>query len=150
MSDRETRALERAAALGDPEARAKLERAKLREGTGTLPSLEPYDGGPPPVGMGATFGYGSDCYPYTVVDVSPSGKTIWLARDDYQIVSGSFQGGDARHEYRPDPESQGDPRTWRKATWRTVRGQAGYFVGPGRSAVRVSLGRRMFYQDPHF
>ena len=36
----------------------------------------------PAVGMGATLGVGSDRYPYTIIEVSASGKSITIQEDD--------------------------------------------------------------------
>ena len=43
----------------------------------------------PKVGDGASFGYGSDTYPYNVIEVSASGKTIKIQADTYNHSPGS-------------------------------------------------------------
>lgn len=76
----------------------------------TLPSSDPepwreVDGRLIPlVGIGASHGYGSDCYPYTVVAVSKTGHQIMLRRDDAKVVSGSFIEGNAVCDYTSRPE----------------------------------------------
>jgi len=39
------------------------------------------------VGDGANFGYGGDTYPYTVIAVSKSGRTITLQADAYRYTN---------------------------------------------------------------
>lgn len=45
---------------------------------GTNPELKPE------VGMGATLVSWTDRHPYTIVRVSPSGKTVWVKEDNYK------------------------------------------------------------------
>ncbi len=95
----------------------------------------------PVVGMGATKGVGSDCYPYTVVSVISPTKCVVVA-DLYRVVSGSEQNGSAEYEYAVDPN--GYPITIRfnsKGVWKEVGHPTGssYYVGNRRA-----------YRDPHF
>lgn len=95
----------------------------------------------PEVGMGATMGVGSDSYPYTIVQVSKTGKSFKMVRDIATAVSGSGHDGSAVYEYARDPsatiESAVMVRLDHKGRWR----QAGAPVG---------IGFRRYYQDPHF
>jgi hypothetical protein len=53
----------------------------------------------PREGVGASHGYGSDCYPYTIIKVSKTGHQIVLRPDNSRVVSGSFICGDAVCEF---------------------------------------------------
>lgn len=92
----------------------------------------------PTVGDGATMYVGSDCYPYTVVKVSPSGKTIEMREDHYRIVSGdgSFQRGIPEISYSPQPNAVPLTVRYTNRGWRW-RGSP------------VSVGFRRYYRDPH-
>lgn len=59
----------------------------------------------PVKGVGASHGYGSDCYPFTVVAVSPSGHQITLRADSARVVEGSFMEGNAVCEFYAQEES---------------------------------------------
>jgi hypothetical protein len=62
----------------------------------------------PRVGVGASHGHGSDCYPFTIVAVSKTGHQITLRADNAKVVKGDFRGGGveceftAREEYVDD------------------------------------------------
>jgi hypothetical protein len=98
----------------------------------------------PKVGMGVTMGYGSDCYPGTIVKVSPSGHAVWVVDD--------------RHTYTGPPRPYGDPgkdedwhyfRTADNEGKKATRRQNGRYAFVG-SHQALNLGARRYYQDPHF
>jgi len=97
----------------------------------------------PVVGMPATVGIGSDSYPYTVTEVSASGKSITIQRNTYKAAADSNYYGQQKYEYG---ELQGEPEVWTLRTdgrWRrkgTTKG-SGYYL---------TLGVRRAYSDPHF
>jgi hypothetical protein len=92
----------------------------------------------PKVGDFASLCFPSDSYPLIVTKVSKTAAKIELARLNYRIVSGSFQGGDAVVEYWMDPNvKHGLEARW---STRTRRYQAG--------GVSVSVGHARYYQAP--
>jgi len=64
---------------------------------GTSPTLVPV------VGMGATRMCWSDRYPYTVIAVSASGKTIKVQSDKYTRTDANGMSECQTYEYAPDP-----------------------------------------------
>lgn len=97
---------------------------------------------PVQVGEPATYGIGSDCYPYEVVKVSESGKTIHLRALSYRVVEGSSFDGSAKYEYESNPDGSIMKATLRKdGRYRRVgcTNYGGVFIGHARA-----------YRDPHF
>lgn len=92
----------------------------------------------PEVGMGITFGAGSDCYPGTISRVSESGKTFWYKRDDFRRTDSNDYGGEQEYEITPDPNAGENRVSLTKRGWREVGGGS------------VGVGFRRAYQDPHF
>lgn len=92
----------------------------------------------PVVGMGATAGYGSDRYPYTVTAVNKTGKTIKVIQTNPIWENGKIIGYD--ESYQPNT---GAIYTLRKD---------GYFYHKGGKARggAMCLGYRSYYQDPSF
>lgn len=101
----------------------------------------------PKVGDGVSFVYGSDREPGTVtaVQLFKSGarvgriRRIQVAYDSWRIVSGNFRSNNAVIEYERNEDS---PLMWltqdANGRWRMSGGN------------RVIIGRREYYQDPHF
>lgn len=91
------------------------------------------------IGMGATFCIGSDSYPATVIDITPSGKTVTIQEDNYEIISGSSHDGSAEYTYSANPN--GRVISFRYSTksknWKN-------------SSYRAYFGIRRKYYDPHF
>jgi hypothetical protein len=58
----------------------------------------------PKVGDAATWSPYNDCYPCTVIDVSPSGKTVLVQEDHYFVVSGKWP--DLKYSYTRNPEGR--------------------------------------------
>lgn len=99
----------------------------------------------PTVGMGATAGYGSDAYPYTIVAVSPSGTRISVQEDTAELVSAPGPIGSREdYIYKPNPEGQIKHYSLRKN---------GYWYPVGsdmHSGGGLAVGVRRYYQDPSF
>ena len=104
-------------------------------------------GAPSVVGDGATIlGY-SDRYAFTLVDISPSGRTITLQRDKATLLNGVSSGepdalhftpggfvghvsGRQRYLYERDPQGQVTKATLRKdGRWRQSRTDAPVILG---------------------
>lgn len=95
-------------------------------------------------GMGATVGIGSDCYPYTIVEVSPDYKTIKMQRDHYEPAAGYDYYGSQVYNYTPDPNASVE--VWTKRN-------NGRYVRKGEkkdSGYYLSIGVRKAYSDPSF
>jgi DNA-binding beta-propeller fold protein YncE len=97
----------------------------------------------PEVGMGVTYRIGSDCYPYSIIAVSASKKTIFVTRDDFRLVSGSEETGNAVYKYTTRTDLGPDVVTLRKdGRWRLQGEKKG-------SGIYV-IGERRAYNDPSF
>ena len=90
------------------------------------------------VGTLATGSYWSDCYPFEVIKVTPSGKTITIRRMDSKVISGSSHDGSAEYEYTSNPNE----RTY------TVRMTKQGYRTPCN--MRIHFGFAREYRDPHF
>lgn len=99
----------------------------------------------PTVGMGATIYAGSDAYPATVSRVSPSGKTLWVKKDEHMVVSGTWESGSVDYVTFENPAAE--ERQY------TLRGN-GRWMAKGTPANarygHLSLGTRHYAQDPSF
>lgn len=95
------------------------------------------------VGDEATGWYLSDCYPFEVIQVSASGKTIWL-RSMRTIVYGKCEhyGDDPDKVYISDRNGKVIRASWRK--------KRGLFVGSNGNGMKFSIGKAREYRDPHF
>lgn len=100
------------------------------ENTKELPKIE--------VGTLATGSYWSDCYPFEVIKLSPSGKTIYIRRMDSKVVSGSTHDGTAEYEYTSDPNGQLYTVRMTKKGYRTP------------CNMRIAFGHAREYRDPSF
>lgn len=98
----------------------------------------------PTLGMGATIGIGSDCYPATVIEVSANGKTIKVQRDNYTPSAGYDYFGNQVHTFSMNPD--GITEVW------TLRNH-GRYVRKGDkkgNGFYISFGARRAYSDPSF
>lgn len=91
------------------------------------------------IGDGATVRVGSDCYPYTVIEMTPSRKTLTLRGCTPRLLSGSFQSNDALIEYAENPAGP-----IRVARWSAKYNK--FMVG----GQPVGIGIRRYYQDPSY
>ena len=96
----------------------------------------------PKVGDLATYCIGSDRYPYEVVEVSKSGKTVTLRAMSYEIVEGSAFDGSARYCYHRNPQGSTMKATLRKDGRYRQTGCSNY--------GSVAIGYADAYRDPHF
>lgn len=96
----------------------------------------------PEVGMGATFGVGSDRYPYTVIQVTNDRKVV-LQADHYKLIGGSSQSENQIYEYTPDPFGTVVIATLR-VNGRWVR------KGQDKHSPGFYIGDRRAYRDPCF
>ena len=93
------------------------------------------------VGDGATMSVGSDMYPYTVVEVNKSGKTLTIQQDDFTLVSGDIYSG-AEYSYSQNKDAQTEVVRWSD--------KRNCFKGAGRHGTRVYVEYRNYYYDPCF
>lgn len=99
----------------------------------------------PEVGMGASHGYGSDSYPYTIVKVSPSGKKVTVQRDEVMVLEGTFTSAQMTYTTLPDPTAAEEEFSLRSnGRWHRV----GCPVGIREAGLII--GTRRYYQDPSF
>ncbi len=91
------------------------------------------------VGQGATYSIGSDSYPYTVVEMSASGRTVVLQKDS---TVRNPDDPDAGLVIERNPEGKK-----MKATWRP---RLGYYRESGSKCGHITLGTRVFSLDPSF
>jgi hypothetical protein len=90
------------------------------------------------VGTLATGSYWSDCYPFEVIKVSPSGKTITIRCLDTKLISGSDFDGTAEYEYMSNEHA---------ATYTVRLIKRGYRTPCN---MRIAFGHARAYRDPHF
>jgi hypothetical protein len=94
------------------------------------------------VGEGATMGFGSDCYPYTIIQVV-SEKKVVIQADRSKLVSGNILTEAQEYEYSRDPNGTTLVVTKRKnGKW--------YPQGQSMNSQSVYLGGRRAYRDPSF
>jgi hypothetical protein len=98
----------------------------------------------PVVGMGATAGYGSDRYPYTVIKVSTNGKTITVQADDYKPAPGHHYINNQVYTYTPNPQGETKVFTLRDNGRWVLRGES------KQGGLCLGLGVRRHYHDPSF
>jgi hypothetical protein len=95
----------------------------------------------PVVGMGATLRLGSDAYPYTIVYVSPNGKTIHVVADEHGPNKKTWP--DQDFDYTP---GNGPPEKY------SLRKNGRYHAVGSEMATwsAIHIGSRRYYQDPSF
>jgi len=98
----------------------------------------------PVIGMGATAGYGSDSYPYTVIAISANGKTITVQADDHKPAPGHHYINNQVYTYSPNPEGETKVFTLRDNGRWVLKGEG------KKNGLRLGLGHRRYYQDPSF
>lgn len=93
------------------------------------------------LGGGAHLRYGSDVYAYTVIAMSPSGKTVTLQRAHVDIIRPARSWGEQpERAFKPDPEG---------ATVKVTLRKDGRFRPVGSNTATAGPGYHEFY-DPHF
>lgn len=91
------------------------------------------------IGAPATICIGSDSYPATVIDITPSGKTVTVQEDNYYWISGDASIGNGEYKYSRNENG-------REMKFR-------YSAKYGRwknSSYRIYFGDRRYYRDPSF
>lgn len=93
----------------------------------------------PEVGMGVTERIGSDCYPYTLIQII-NPKTIVIQSDDYKCTDYKFQ----NYDITPNPDGGKITLTLRKnGRWKRKNATI-------KDSFNYGLGHRRAYQDPHY
>jgi len=95
------------------------------------------------VGVGATMVVGSDRYPYTVVEISTSGKTIKVVKDIFMPGEGHDYYGTQVWVYT-QTTSQAARDNSKIARWSAKMGC--YQIG----GIRLYVGKREAHIDPSF
>ena len=95
------------------------------------------------VGMGATYCVGSDCYPYTVVEVINQ-KKIVVTSDMYKATDKSEYYGSQDYTYTSNPDGHRMVLTLRKNGRWIPQGS------PMRGSCGFTIGYRRAYRDPSF
>lgn len=94
----------------------------------------------PEIGMGAIVACGSDCYPYTIIEINKTGTKIKIQEDNSHRLPGFDYYSDQKYDYSPNPNGITHNISLRKdGVWRIVN-----------SNQRISIGHRRRYEDPSF
>jgi len=95
------------------------------------------------VGDGATYGCGSDRYPYTVVEVRRDGRELLLQADNYKRTDSNGLSESQDYTFTPNPDGCTVVVTLRKN---------GAYIQKGDSikGMRYHIGSRAAYSDPCF
>lgn len=99
----------------------------------------------PQEGMGATMQVGSDCYPYTVVEVAHDLSYILVQPDNHNLGPNFDYYANQSYTYFPCPEAE--------IVKYTLRKNGRYMLaGAARRAYwcEIHVGHRRYYQDPSF
>ena len=93
------------------------------------------------VGMGCTFGAGSDSYPAHVSRISDSGKNVWIKRATYtaDVEGGHEYFGNQKYIITPNPDATEERVSKRKSGRWMIGNYSGVYFGTAR-----------YYSDPHF
>ena len=93
------------------------------------------------VGMGCTFGAGSDSYPAHVSRISDSGKNVWIKRATYtaDVEGGHEYFGNQKYIITPNPDATEERVSKRKYNRWMIGNYSGVYFGTAR-----------YYSDPHF
>jgi len=90
----------------------------------------------PYIGMGVTINYHSDKDPGTIVDISPSGKTIYIQEDNAIRVDHNGMSEVQEYMYHPNPDGE--------ITKATLRKNGEYRVSKSNNYITVGV-RRKYY-----
>jgi hypothetical protein len=97
------------------------------------------------IGMGCSFGAGSDSYPATIVAIENNGKTIYVTNDSHTPKEGFDYYSNQVYDYSTNWDAPRTCYTLRKNN-RYIRKGAkmkDYWCG-------IGIGIRRHYHDPHF
>tara|TARA_Y100000034_G_C6866253_1_gene394840 strand:- start:8 stop:313 length:306 start_codon:yes stop_codon:yes gene_type:complete len=95
------------------------------------------------VGDGATMGVGSDCYPYTVVEIK-SPRCIIVQSDNYTRTDKNGLSESQEYDYSPNPQGGKVTLTLRSNDRWVRKGES------MRGGSRWTIGSRRAYQCPSF
>lgn len=98
-----------------------------------------------PIGMGVTHHIGGDKYPFTIVDLTESGKTLYVNQDIPTIISGDFENNNAIIDYK----FNSCQIIIKKLTFR----KDGVYRESGTRTSKTdyyTVGKREYYLDPNF
>lgn len=94
----------------------------------------------PEVGMGATMLSWTDRHPYTIIEVSKSGKRIKVQSDSWERTDKNGLSEHQEYKYISDPNGSIEELSLRKdGSWRVVGGTQSFLIG-----------KREKYYDPSF
>lgn len=97
----------------------------------------------PSVGDGATLHYPSDCYPFTVIGRTPSGKTIQVQADKATRTDSNGPFSESQtYAYEPDTEARVEVYTWRRSR------RAYVLKGADNRSAALVIGARRKYLSP--
>lgn len=97
----------------------------------------------PTLGMGVTYGIGSDRYPYTIIKIVSSRKIVIQADRAIRIDKNGLPGPQV-YEYHQDSNAATRTLTLRKNGRWVLEGD------PIKSSGCYTLGQRQAYTDPSF
>jgi hypothetical protein len=84
----------------------------------------------PEIGMGATICSWTDRHAFTVIDISPSGKTITLQQDDAKRIDKNGMSDTQEYEYTRDLNGPIEKaRRNRQGGWQTIGGKNTVLIG---------------------
>lgn len=115
---------------------------KLGKDTGSLTNYMMGIGGDkiPEIGMGVTELCWSDRYPYTIIDITKSGKTITIQRDKAIRIDNNGMSEDQEYVYERDPNGIiYKARKNKYGRWQTIGDK-----------TRLKIGEREKYYDFSF
>lgn len=100
----------------------------------------------PEVGMGVTYGVGSDRYAGTIHSVSDDGKTFWFT-DDHAVNRAVFP----EQDWVLTPQAETDPNKMSRVS-RVTRGKkkGTWTIGGKADGQVIHLGFRTKHVDPSF
>jgi hypothetical protein len=98
------------------------------------------------VGDGATMGWGSDCYPATVIEISANRRVVTIQADNYRVVSGTTCDGSAEYAYETNLEGN----TYVCRYYRRNRSRSRGFRATNAHGCSVGLEGRRAYYNPSF
>lgn len=88
------------------------------------------------VGTLATGSYYSDCYPYEVIAITPSGKTVTIRRLDSEPAEGYDYFSNQVHTFTSNPNNE------------EIKVRLGKFGWKSSAGLRVSFGFAKEYRNP--
>lgn len=97
----------------------------------------------PAVGMGCTTGFGSDCYPHTIVAVAEDLSYICTTADSHETTEKHDYYGNQDYTYTTNWNAS-------RTLWTLRKDGAYHRDGAGMRLSGIAVGHRRYYQDPSF